>query len=62
MTPATQTPEPVLTFVCSWHGDAAQRTAEAIARGERVTHGVCPECEPKMRASWGLPAKAKEGE
>jgi hypothetical protein len=33
-----------MTTVCGWCPDKEQRTAEAVARGERVSHGMCPEC------------------
>lgn len=44
MTTAPQTPEPALTVICAWCPDAAQRKAEATARGEVVTHGICRAC------------------
>jgi hypothetical protein len=51
-TQATTT-RPLVT-VCSWCPDAAERTAEAKARGCDVSHGMCPACWPAFRAAMGL--------
>lgn len=35
---------PGFTIICAWCEDSRERTAEATARGEIVSHGICPCC------------------
>jgi hypothetical protein len=43
-------PEVELTVICGWCPDARVKTEAAIARGETVTHGMCPACTVKFEA------------
>lgn len=36
-----------LVNVCAWCPDGRQRTLEEKAKGNDVTHGICPTCEQK---------------
>lgn len=38
-----------LRVVCAWCPDKDEKTQVALAAGERVTHGICPTCEERVR-------------
>ena len=42
-------PQKPLAWVCGWCPDAREKTEALIAAGKRVTTGICPACEEKMR-------------
>lgn len=55
------TPSRPPTVICSWCSNSSEATIQAIDRGERVTHTICPTCRAAMLAdldSISPPAKA----
>lgn len=48
--------------VCAYCPDKAVADAQALAAGWRITHGICPACEPALRAQVAaLPDPATHG-
>ena len=41
--------EAPLVVVCAWHEDAKEQTAVAIAAGFEVTHGLCKNCQARLK-------------
>lgn len=39
-----------LTIICAWCPDGDVKTKAAVARGEHVSHSMCPNCVRRMEA------------
>lgn len=39
-----------LTVICSWCPDSGQKHQAAVARGELVSHTICPTCLKRMES------------